>query len=172
MLWKLGATTTVARARCRWSPTRGPRRLVQRRWSERRRRPSAVRRNRQAGKRGAGQVALPGPARPASGGASSVRPSWASQAQPAPPCLGPVVDRRAPSSSFRSFVVPRCLLAGWLAGYGGGVGLVHPNPRLASHALDARALATGPVGEHGTRSVCSSTRSSNKESSSTKGRGV
>jgi hypothetical protein len=85
------------------------------------------------------------------------------------PCL--LGSRRRPPRSSGSLVVLSfvrraqvlaCLLAGWLAGYGGGVGLLQPNPRLASHALDARALATGPVDEHGTCSVCCGIRSSSQ----------
>lgn len=133
--------------------------------SERRRRPSAVRRD------PAGWQARGGPVGPARPG-----PPWAGyrpsgpRGQPAATIPSPPW---APSSSpsvvglsrrpfVRSSCPGACLLASWLAGYGGGVGLLQPNPRLASHALDARALATGPVDEHGTRSVCSGTRSSSQ----------
>ena len=62
----------------------------------------------------AGRASWPSPARPALGGVSSVRPSWAaSRNQPLPPWVASStpLGRRALSSSFRSFVVPRCLLA-------------------------------------------------------------
>ena len=133
LLWELGATTTVARARCRWSPTRGPRRLVQRRCrSDGGVRPPSVATG-QAGKRGTGQLAQPGPARL---GRGIVRPALVgSQPQPAPPSLGRVVDPPRSSGSLvvLSFVrraqVLACLLAGWLAMV---VGLGFCNQTLAS----------------------------------------
>ena len=139
LLWELGATTTVARARCRWSPTRGPRRLVQRRCrSDGGVRPPSVATG-QAGKRGTGQLAQPGPARL---GRGIVRPALVgSQPQPAPPSLGRVVDPPRSSGSLvvLSFVrraqVLACLLAGWLAMV---VGLGFCNQTLASH----RTLST------------------------------
>ena len=114
----------------------------------------------------AGRASWPGPARPASGGVSSVRPSWAGSRNNALAPWAPSSSASVVGLSRRRFVRSSspgaCLRASWLAGYGGGVGLLQPNPCLASHALDARALATGPVDEHGTRSVCSSTRSSSQ----------
>lgn len=114
----------------------------------------------------AGRASWPSPARPALGGVSSVRPSWAaSRNHPLPPWVAsstPSVVGLSRRPFVRSSCPGACLLASWLAGYGGGVGLLQPNPRLASHALDARALATGPVDEHGTCSVCCGIRSSSQ----------
>ena len=111
--------------------------------SERRRRPSAVRRDRAGWQARDGPVG-PSPARPGPArlGRGIVRPALVgSQPQPAPASLGRVVDPPRSSGSLvvLSFVrraqVLACLLAGWLAMV---VGLGFCNQTLASH----RTLST------------------------------